>query len=219
MAKPPADADPEKFIIGDGNYDNLQTATGLFVNGVFQLAPTPMPVPTIVIYNIFFAAVSYGLYWLVKYHTGGDAGLWVVAPMGIGLLTCMLFTVITYLSFAKANRLGPWLIYHTKGGRVELPRQRETFERDEIVHLQYITTKRLDWGGVVNNDRLTELNLITCRQGVRKRWPLLRSIAGNAFDRILRPLVEYTDLPVVRVEDEWLGWNVSERPYGRTAGN
>jgi hypothetical protein len=56
--------------------------------------------------------------------------------------------------------------------------------------------------------------------GVRKRWPLLRSIFNvKAFDRMLKPLIEHTDLPVVRVEDEWLGWNVSERPYGRPTGN
>ena len=72
----------------------------------------------------------------------------------------------------------------------------------------------------MNNERLSELNLITCRQGVRNRWPLLRSIFNvKAFDRMLKPLIEHTDLPVVRVEDEWLGWNVSERPYGRLAGN
>jgi hypothetical protein len=50
------------------------------------------------------------------------------------------------------------LIYDTKTGGIELPRQREVFNRDEIVHLQCISTKRLDWGGVVNNQRLSELN-------------------------------------------------------------
>jgi hypothetical protein len=222
MAKPPVDADPEKFIIGRGVYDNLQTATPVFENGVFRLAPTPMPLWTMVIYNIAFAAFCFGFHWMLKYHTHGEAGPWAVygAPIGIGLFTCMFFTAVVYIAFAKANRLGPWLIYDTKAGRIELPREREVFERKEIVHLQYITTKRLDWGGVVSNQRLSELNLITCRQGVRKRWPLLRSIFNvRAFDRMLKPLIEHTDLPVVRVEDEWLGWNVSERPYSRTADN
>jgi hypothetical protein len=41
----------------------------------------------------------------------------------------------------------------------------------------------------------------------------------KAFDRILKPLVENTDLPVVRVQDEWLGWRVTETLYGGTASN
>lgn len=222
MANPPADADPEKFIIGVGLYSNLQTATPEFENGVFRFAPTPMPVLTIVIYNIVFAAFFFAFYWLLKLCTHGESPLWgaSVAPIAIGLSTCILFTAVVYLSFAKANRLGPWLIYDTKAGRIELPHEREVFDRKDIVHLQYITTKRLNWGGVVNNERLSELNLITCRQGKRKRWPLLRSIFNmRAFDRMLKPLIEHTDLPVVRVEDEWWGWNVSERPYDRMAGN
>jgi len=222
MAKPPPDADPEKFIIGRGVYSNLQTATPVFANGVFRLGPTPMPVWTIVIYNIVFAAFCFGFYWILEYHTHGDAVPWAVygAPIGVGLFTCTVFTVVVCVSFANANRLGPWLIYDTKAGRVELRRERETFERNEIVYIQYITIKHLDYGRVVSNWRPSELNLITCRGGVRKRWPLLRSIFNvNAFDRMLEPLIEHTDLPVVRVKDEWLGWNVTERPYGRTAGN
>ena len=135
-------------------------------------------------------------------------------PAGIGLLTCALFTGTTYYRFSRDLRSGPWLAYDTKARRIELPREGEIFDRDEVVQLQYITTKRLDWGGVINNERLSELNLITCRDGIRKRWPLLRSIADvRAFDGLLGPLLAQTDLPVVRVEDEWLGWKVTERPY------
>lgn len=222
MAKPPADADPEKYIIGRGVYNNLQTATPVFEDGIFRFAPTPMPVLTIVIHNVVFAACAFALHWFLKHHTRGEAGPWAVygGPIGIGLFTCLLFTVLVYLRFAEANRLGAWLIYDTKAGRVELPREREVFEREEIVHLQYITTKQLDWGGVINNDRLSELNLITCRRGERKRWPLLRSISDKyAFDKMLKPLIEHTDLPVVRIEDELFGWTVRERSYGRGASN
>ena len=94
-------------------------------------------------------------------------------------------------------------------------REQLAFNRDEIVHLQYITTKRLNWGGTANNERLSELNLITCHNGERRRWPLLRSNnSTRAFDRLLEPLLRETDLPVVRVLDEWLGWRVTETPYG-----
>ena len=53
---------------------------------------------------------------------------------------------------------------------------------------------------------LSELNLITYRDGVRKRGPLLRSRCNvGAFDRLLKSLLRNTDLPVVRVQDEWMG--------------
>ena len=39
MAKPPADTDPEKFIIGRGAYSNLQLVMPEFENGVFRFAP------------------------------------------------------------------------------------------------------------------------------------------------------------------------------------
>jgi hypothetical protein len=72
----------------------------------------------------------------------------------------------------------------------------------------------------VNIQRLSELNLISSCDGVRKRWPLLRSTVGlKDFDHVLKPLVENTDLPVVRVQDQWLGWRVTETPYGRIAAN
>ena len=144
-------------------------------------------------------------------------GLIYGAVIGIGLLTCVLFTVIGYRSFARANRLGPWLIYHKQSGEVELPREGEKFDRSEIVHLQYITTKLLWWGGVLNNERYSEINLVTSRDGIRKRWPLLKSgFNVKAFEWLLKPLQEQTNLPVVRVQDEWWGWKVTETPYGKT---
>ena len=216
MAKPPPDADPDKFIIGRGSYGNLQTAKAVFENGVFRLDPAPMPVVSIVIVNLVFAAFFFGFHWVAKHFSSGQTDLIMlyIAPVGVGVMTCVGYTAIAWYSFAKANRLGSWMVYDTRTGEIELPREHERFTKNEIVYLQYITTKDLAWGGTTNNERLSELNLVTCRDGVRKRWPLLRSIANvRAFDRLLKPLVEHTDLPIVRVQDEWLGWKVTERPY------
>jgi hypothetical protein len=47
MAKPRADADPEKFIVGRGAYDNLQTARPYCDEHVFRIDPAPMPVWTL----------------------------------------------------------------------------------------------------------------------------------------------------------------------------
>jgi hypothetical protein len=217
MAKPPADANPEHFIIGQGVYNNLQIASPYDDAEVFRINPTPMPVWSIVIFNALIAAFFYGFHWIVKNYAEEREHFFgaYVMPVGIGLMTCLGVTAVVYYSFNKARRLGPWLIFYKATGQVELSREKISFDRQDIVHLQYITTKRLDWGGVVNNGRLSELNLITCHNGERKRWPLLRSIfTSKSFEHILKPLISKTDLPVVRIEDQWLGWKTTMTIYG-----
>jgi hypothetical protein len=222
MAKPPVDTDPERFIIGRGVYSNLQVARPYYDERVFRIEPAPMPVQSIALCNLFFAVIFAGFGWAIHHLTHGQAGAWLSygASLSIGLLTCLVFTALAYSSFDEPRRLGPWLVYDKATGEVNLPREGVRFRRHEIVHLQYITTKRLQFARVTNNSRLSELNLITCRDGVRQRWPLLRSVfTDKAFDRILHPLTRETDLPVVRVQDEWLGWNTTETPYGGTVGS
>ena len=216
MSKPPVNADPEKFILGDGMYTNLQTAGSYADERIFRIEPSPLPLGSVLTVNLIFANHFFGFHWMMRQFSQlpHGPGPWVVygAPVGIGLTTCGLLNGIVYYSFAKARRLGPWLVYDKASGQVELPRENIRFERREIVLVQYITTKRLDQGG----DRLSELNLITLRDGTRKRWPLLRStLQSKAFDQVLQPLLAHTDLPVVRVEDKWLGWDVMEKPYGQ----
>jgi hypothetical protein len=222
MAKPPANADPMLFIIGKGLYTNDNPWRTIGDSETVRIEPAPMPVASIVTHNIVFVAFFYGFHLLFKYSAqhmgpiGKDIGpmMLYVAPFGIGLLTCTLYTLFTIHIYRTAQVQGNWLIYDKRTGQVELPRDGVSFHREEIVHLQYITTKRLDWGGVVNNDKLSELNLITLRDGQRQRWHLLRSIITHkAFDDVLRPLVEHTTLPVMRVTDQWLGWEVTQRPW------
>jgi hypothetical protein len=215
MAKPPPDADPENFVIGQGWYSNLRTACVWHDDPIFRIDPAPMPVGSLVLYNLIFVVVGYGFHWALKNLTHGDAGQWAIyGPIGAGIVACGVFTMGVYFSFRNAQRLGPWLIYNKTTGHVELPREGVAFDRPEIVHLQYITTKRLAYNRVVNNERVSELNLITNQNGIRKRWPLLRSNANRKdFDHILTPLAQHTNIPVVRVQDQLLGWRVSETPY------
>lgn len=220
MAKPPPGADPEKFIIGQGTYTNVQIARPCWDDQVFRIEPIPMPVRWIVIINLILVAVGFGCHCFLK-NVFGELGplFYYGAPLGATLLICGGLTAGLYGIVADARRSGPWLIYDRATGQVELPRERVMFSRREIVHLQYVTTKRLGWGIVMSNDRQSELNLITNRDGVRKRWPLLKStLVSNAFDYILKPLVENTDLPVLRVQDGTFGWRITETPYGRTIG-
>jgi len=223
MAKPPPDADPEKFVICSighhsgrdpgGAVTNMRVSRPYHDDHVFRIDPVPTPVRSVIIMNLIFLAVFYGFHWVFKHV---DAGPWAVygMPIGFGLLFCGALTAAICWTAANAQRLGPWLIYDKATGRVELPRQGVTFDRQEIVHLQYVTTKRLDWGGIANNEALSQLNLITRRGGVRERWPVIGSTLDvNAFDHVLKPLVKSLDLPVMRVQDELWGWGVTETPY------
>ena len=220
MAKPPADADPDKFIIGSGTYSSLLTARVVCNGGAAIIQPAPVPVAMIAVVDLIFIAFFIGFSWVLKHFSHGEAGPLViyVVPIAIGFMTCIGFTVLVYYSFSREQRLGVWLIFDRATEAVTLPRENICFQRNEIVHLQYITTKRLGWGRVTNNQRLSELNLITCRNGQHQRWPLLRSIYNvKAFDYLLRPIAENTNLPIVRVTDEWLGWKTTEKPYDETS--
>ena len=185
---------------------------------VFRIDPTPMPVWSIVIYNLLFAAVGYGFHWALMQVTHGEAVLWIcdVAPVAVTLFTCGIFTAVVYWTFANAWRLGPWLIYDKATGQVELPRRqgdiRQKRDRSRSVrHNEVAPTERRD-----KQRTRVRVNLVTMRDGIRKRWPLLRSIFNvKAFDYILKPLLENTDLPVLRIKDEWLGWRITKAPYGK----
>ena len=109
--------------------------------------PAPWPVFTVLCAHVIFAGFFFGWHCLAEYL--GDPKdaphVWAayVVPIGLGLLTCLLFDGMVFLQFANAHRGKPWLIYDKTTGRVELPRKQMSFERKEIVQLQYITTKSL----------------------------------------------------------------------------
>lgn len=217
MFKPPPDADPEKFVIGRGTYTNLRLSRPYNDDRVFRIDPISTPTWSVIVLNLIFLALCYGFHWALKNLTHGTAPPWTfnTMPIVIALLTCGSFTGVVYWQVAKARRSGPWLIYDKATGQVDLPREGLSFQRQEIICLQDITTKRLDFGSVLNNQRLSELNLITQRDGRRQRWSLLRSSTGSfkEFDHILKPLVRNTDIPVIQVRDELWGWGVTETPY------
>jgi hypothetical protein len=137
MAKPPPDADPEKFVICSiGHHSgrdpgdpitNMRVSRPYQDDHVFRIDPIPTPVRSVIIMNLIFVAVFYGFHWVFKHV---DAGPWAVygMPIGFGLVFCGALTAAICWTAANAQRLGPWLIYDKAAGRVELPRQGVTFE-------------------------------------------------------------------------------------------
>ena len=219
MAAPPADVDPEHFITGTGIYDNLRVAVARDTPDEFRIDPAPFPWPMIIILNSVFIAFFGGVHLLIR--NSADDTHWLEVNLflfGVGLFTCVGFTTVVSWRFLMEQRRGVWLIYDKTTRLVHLPREGEQFTLEEIVHLQFITTKRLDLGGFANYDpdQYSELNLITCRDGERRRWHLLSSMfnIGSIFEYILRPLVTHTPIPVVRIRDSWRGgWDVTIKPY------
>jgi hypothetical protein len=216
MGKPPDDVNPEHFIIGRGSYSNLRLAVPYADEREFRIDPAPMPRKAIIFMNLVFIVFYSGFHWVAKNWPGEQAHFLIVyvLPFVMCLLTCVGVTWITLWFHTRAQKRGPWLVYDKATRRVTLPREQVEFDFQDVVHLQYITTKRLDLGRVTNNDSCSELNIVTSRNGERERWHLLNSWANVlAFEYLVRPLVEQTDIPVVRIKDQMFGWDVTVEPF------
>lgn len=214
MAKPPPDTDPEKFVIGNGAYSDMRIARPYGDEHVFRIEPMPPPFRSCLVTGLIFAVACVSFY-AIRMHLPPDVAVdpcLILAGLAFSVSFVFGLRAVGVCGELLAIRnVGPCLIYDKSSGRVELPWEGEVFKRDEIVHVQYITTKRLDG---IDSEQLSELNLITQRRGRRQRWPLLRSINNiKAFDYIVKPLIEHTGLTVLRVEDQGRGWQVTEKPY------
>ena len=81
MGKPPADANPEQFIIGRGLYGNFNTARVFHDEHAVRLDPAPLPVFTVVCANVIFAVFFFGWHCIVEYLGDPKDAPHVWAPM------------------------------------------------------------------------------------------------------------------------------------------
>jgi len=216
MGKPPDDVDPEHFIIGRGSYSNLRLAVPYSDEREFRIDPAPMPRKSIIFMNVVFVLFYSSFHWVAKNWPGEQAHFLIVyvLPFVMCLATCIGVTWITLRLHTRAGTRGPWLVFDKATRRVSLPREQLEFDFQDVVHLQYITTKRLDLARVRDNDSLSGVNLVTSRNGKRERWNLVNSWANvRAFEYLLRPLLQQTDIPVVRIKDQTLGWEVTVEQF------
>ena len=218
MGKPPVDINLEHFIFGNGLYTNTRMSRAVFDESQFRIEPAPTGWGYIIAANAAFVTFFVGFVMLVGHLEPENLVVAAMLCLGVGLMTCTIFTVLVLWDYQREQRQGTWLIYDKVTRSVRLPRLGETFAFGEIVHLQYISTKDLSEGTLTNNPANSEINLVTLRDGKRERWPLLRSWGSHgAFGHVLKPLVRETDIPVVRITDSLLSWDVSIRPYGGPA--
>jgi hypothetical protein len=209
MTQPRNDVDPEKYIIGVGWYTNLRTTIPFENESEFRIDPAPMPTTSILVLNAVFVAFTGAFFGVATIFGDAMAPLLVVATFGVCAMTCVAFTAIVYFSFDSARRRGPWLVFNKLTKKVTLPREGKEFTTAEVVHIQYITTKPHRPKRASKGHLASELNLVACANGERKRWPILRSgLAYYAFDHIVTPLLDSTTIPVVRIREEWAGWTV-----------
>jgi hypothetical protein len=215
MARPPGDLNREQFIAGKGLYTTLRLAIARGDRRLFRIEPAPIPVKSVVAWNLLIAAFAVILHWLLRTHAAPGVGLTGAhfAPALVGITACAGYTSFTVWAFVREGRRGPWLIYDRRTRRVTLPRQGVEFDRSEILHLRYVTTKNPDRARAGDCWRRSELHVVTCRDGRRERWHLLNSLSTGALEHLLRPLVKETDIPVERIEDSWFGWKLRESRF------
>jgi hypothetical protein len=171
----------------------------------FRIDPRPTPILSIALQNLLIVSVCCVLQWAFnEFEVAGDQVPYYAIPV-FGVFVCVFFTLFAVYSFRSANLGGTWFIYDKQADRVKLPREGESFDRGEVVHFQYITTRT----GV--EESRSELNVITLRDGKRERWPLLRSSSQLCpFDSVLHLLVAHTGLPVLRVTDGYRPMEVTQ---------
>jgi hypothetical protein len=224
MVKRPPDLNPEDFILGKGWYTQRRAAAPFADAGQFRIDPASIPAfpwLSMLLLNSLYVLFFGAFIWFLQSHHDPDVSMWMVnlSFSGICLMTCggtIGFVMFERLLGARDKAMGPWLVYDKSTRRVRLPRLHLDFERAEVVHLQYISTDFLQNSRSLlsNTKAVSELNLVTVREGKPQRWNLLNSsFPFDAFEYLLDPLVEQTDIPVVRITETAGNWKVWTRPY------
>jgi hypothetical protein len=227
MVKRPADFNPENFIDGKGQFLMGRPAVAYGDPREFRIDPAPVPpfpILNLVATNIVFVLFFAGFAWFCVTHDDSGVNEFAIyaGTTAVGLMTCACsvgFSMYGRWLAARELARGPWLRYDKVTRRVELSRQRLTIEFSEIVHLQYVSTARLDRPRTVIGENSkyvhSELNLVTVRGGKRERWNLVNSYSpSGAFGEVLDHLIEQTPIPVVRITETAGPWKVWIRPYG-----
>lgn len=226
MVKRPADLDPENFVIGNSWYAFGHPAVAYADEKQFLIGPAPpqpLPVFRIVVLHLVYVLFFGGFLWFGLTHHDPDVSESVIYAVvaGAGVVACggtIAVPLIARSLTLREQARGPWLRYDKGTRQVELPRQRLTFELNEIVYLQYVSTNVLQQPRSIafqsSKNSVSELNLVTVRDGKRKRWNLVNSSSpSGAFEAVLDPLVEQTPIPVVRITETAGPWKVWIRPY------
>lgn len=216
MPNVPSDLDPDLFILADGVYDNLRVAKAINTDSEFRIEPAPTPWGYVALCNVALCGFAYGIHWVVKNHSDDPTNklLLYALPIGFSVVICTILTAIILYRFKSEQNRGTWLVYDKRTRQISLPRHGKQFDFSEVKHLQYTSTRDHKEQRLSKNDIVSELNLVTQRDGAVERWHLVSSGFGfNAFEYLLRPLAQHTDIPVVRIQQQLFGWGVTVKPF------
>ena len=117
-----------------------------------------------------------------------------VVAAGVIVMTCVVAL--------REIKAGPWLIWHTKTGKVEFSRKSRTVAVDDVIGFQQITGR-----GVFKNKPITELNILVKRNqdGQIERIQLIGSQSRNVVNKISITLAKQTGLELHRLKENSLG--------------
>lgn len=197
----------EHMLIDAGSYHTLRTSAVRENGEQLCIVPKSLPVLPLILNNLLVAVIFAGFLWAgIEYGEMRPYGSLMVAVVLLGVLTCGLLTLFFIYAYRKENQSGPWLVIEKATGRVTLPRDGLAFDREQIVHLQYVTgytTEEYVRGEIVTTQQ-SELNLLTCIDGHRKRWPIMRTLGTGGLGKIAKRILKSTDVPLVRCKQHML---------------
>ena len=212
MTPVPDSENPEHYATDADTSGGPRTAVPRNTPTEFRIDPAPYPTGAVVGMNLMCLAAAVGLHFFFRNEADApqERWLWYAVPAGAALLGGGGFTAFVSWESWLDRRRGTWLVYEKETRRVRLPRYGEEFDLAEVVHLQDLVGPERGSGPL--SEPWADLSVITCRNGERRRW-LLMKYDGAGFDSILRPLAGATPIPVVRIRHKRFGCGVTIEPF------
>lgn len=191
----------EKHVLGRRPHHHPM-AVALDDGQSFQIAPRQLPMVGYLCYQGFMCLCAAGISWLLFEYGQEQNEPWKhVLIWAITVCTGLLVISIWGWFQDREIRRGPWLIYDREYQQILLPRINEIFPRSETMQLQNVTGYSAADLESTEPQQHSELILITRRGDQFQRWTILASnVTHLAFGKILDPLAEALELPVVRIK-------------------
>jgi len=201
MTSPSQLSNPEFFLMDRHDADVLGDGVA-FVDqtDTFSIVPLIIPVKRITANLVLRMIAVVGGSLVISLYAGKSiSGLHKGALLGVAIAIAFSLGIIylySYFANKASHRVGPLLVIDKDTGSVILPRQKQVFKKDQVLHLQVLTVPGT---GRYLLMKLNEINLLTVVDGRRMRWPILGRVDDyRHVEGVINELLANTDLPVMR---------------------